>query len=147
MFSVCRVPGHQSDSLSQVPDSHSPYARQVVVLIHDHFYTIEVYDDTWTRTTPDRIEKLLFACVRDVEQRLDQATPIGVLTADDRSLWAQVCHQHVSENPRLLTPGRLELLPASSHVSDEPKYIPQDPRVSVLSQPRPLHFPYRTGAE
>lgn len=130
MFSVCRVPGHQSDSLSPEPESNSPYARQVVVLIHDYFYTIEVYDESWSRISPDRIEKLLFACVRDVGYRLNStaepATPIGLLTADDRGVWAEV--RYLFPIIQLLAErGILELFPAARHISEEPKNTTKDP--------------------
>lgn len=70
----------------------SPNKRKVVVLIHDFFYAIEVYDKKWSKVSPAEIEKQLLACVQDVELRLrdETATPIGVLTADHRDRWAEV---------------------------------------------------------
>jgi hypothetical protein len=63
------------------------------VLIHDFFYSVEVYDESRKPHDPAVIERRLWSCARDVERRLasgERAKPIGILTTDDRDRWAEV---------------------------------------------------------
>jgi hypothetical protein len=55
---------------------------------------VEVYDETWKKINASDLERRLFACVRDVESKLSEGEmpfKVGILTADDRDRWAQVC--------------------------------------------------------
>lgn len=93
MWNIARVPRPSCDILTEKPQLSSLDARSVVVLIHDFFYAIEVYDESDKPHDPAIIERRLWSCVRDVERRLtlgERAKPIGILTTDNRDLWAEV---------------------------------------------------------
>jgi len=93
MWNIARVPRPNCDILTTKPQLSSPDARSIVVLIHDFFYVVEVYDESRKPHSPGLIEWRLWSCVRDVERRLalgERAKPIGILGTDDRDLWAEV---------------------------------------------------------
>ena len=87
------MPHPNCDVLTAKPDLSSPDARSIVVLVHDFFYAVEVYDESCKPHPPGVIERRLWSCVRDVEQKLasgERAKSIGILTTDDRDRWAEV---------------------------------------------------------
>jgi len=87
------VPRPNCDILTTNPHLSSPDARSIVVLIHDFFYIVEVYDESRKPHSPRVIERRLWSCVRDVERRLasgERAKPVGILSTDDRDRWAEV---------------------------------------------------------
>jgi len=93
MWNIARVPLANCDVLTTNPHLSSPDARSIVVLIHDFFYVVEVYDECQKSHSPGVIERRLWSCVRDVERRLasgERAKPIGILSTDDRDQWAEV---------------------------------------------------------
>ena len=93
MWNIARVPRPSCDVLTEKPQLSSPDARSIVVLIHDFFYAVEVYDEHRKPHDPAIIERRLWSCVRDVEKRLasdERVKPIGVLTTDDRDRWTEV---------------------------------------------------------
>jgi len=93
MWNIARVPRQNCDVLTAKPHLSSPDARSIIVLIHDFFYVVEVYDQSRKPHLPGIIERRLWSCVRDVERRLasgEQAKPIGILSTDDRDRWAEV---------------------------------------------------------
>jgi hypothetical protein len=62
-------------------------------MLHDWCYAVDVYDEHQTLVNVIEIETRLRAVVKDVEARLERgerAIPIGVLSADDRDVWAKV---------------------------------------------------------
>lgn len=67
-------------------------------MVHNYLYTITVYMAPSISSTPQLIhvrdiERQIRAVVLDVEKRLsnnEKAVPVGVLSADDRDLWAKV---------------------------------------------------------
>lgn len=67
-------------------------------MVHNYLYTITVYTAPSTSSKPQLIhvrdiERQIRAVVLDVEKRISNheiAVPIGVLSADDRDLWAKV---------------------------------------------------------
>ncbi|KAF8071839.1 acyltransferase ChoActase/COT/CPT [Lyophyllum atratum] len=97
MFNICRVPTPLCDIISPSPPTDDPDARKLLLTIHNWFYAIPVYHPPNSKTDipelmkPHEIESQIRAVVVDVEQRLangETATPIGVLSADDRDRWA-----------------------------------------------------------
>ena len=93
MWNIARVPRPGCDILTDKPQLYSPDARSIIVLIHDFFYVVEVYDESCKPHDPATIERRLWSCVHDVERRLasgERAKPIGILTADDRDRWTAV---------------------------------------------------------
>jgi len=96
MWNFARVPRPNCDVLTAEPQLSSPDARSVIVLIHDFFYVVEVYDESCKPHSPGVIERRLWSCVRDVERRLasgERVKPIGILGTDDRDRWAEVRFQ------------------------------------------------------
>ena len=93
MWNIARVPRPSCDILTEKPDLSSPDARSIIVLIHDFFYVVEVYDESSKLYSPGVIERRLWSCVHDVEQKLasgERAKPVGILGTDDRDRWAEV---------------------------------------------------------
>jgi carnitine O-acetyltransferase len=94
MFNVARIPQMHCDTLSTSPPKpHSLSARSLLVMFHNFCYTIPVYSPTGQLSSPKDIYRRLCSVVRDVDARLqaeEEAFPIGVLSADDRDIWAKV---------------------------------------------------------
>ncbi|KAA1467647.1 acyltransferase ChoActase/COT/CPT [Dentipellis sp. KUC8613] len=102
-FGVCRIPKPGCDTLSPLPPSSSADARKVLIMAHDWFYTLEVYDESWKAHSAEEIERRLSQIVRDVSGRIDAgevATPVGVLSADDRDDWAKNLGHLLSLSPK-----------------------------------------------
>ena len=96
MWNFARVPRLNCDVHTAKPRLSSPDARSIIVLIHDFFYVVEVYDETCKPHSPGLIERRLWSCVRDVDRRLasgERAKPIGILSTDHRDRWAEVRFQ------------------------------------------------------
>jgi len=73
-------------------------------MLHNWCYSVVVYEPPVNGSKALRLSSLgdiearLRAVVLDVEERLakgEKALPIGVLSADDRDKWAQVCLSHL----------------------------------------------------
>lgn len=97
MFNIARIPTPLCDMISPFPPPGSSDARKLLLTIHNWFYAIPVYhplsslSDIFQLMEPREIESQIRAVVLDVEQRLangEIATPVGVLSADDRDRWA-----------------------------------------------------------
>ncbi|KAF5382187.1 hypothetical protein D9615_004445 [Tricholomella constricta] len=109
MFNIGRIPAPFCDIICSPPSSDSPDARKLLLSIHNWFYTIPVYHQPDSPTdkpqlmTPGEIASHLRAVVLDVEQRLangECATPVGVLTADNRDRWAANQRHLLSLDPK-----------------------------------------------
>ncbi|KDQ57097.1 hypothetical protein JAAARDRAFT_35697 [Jaapia argillacea MUCL 33604] len=95
IFNVCRVPGDPCDKITPVPADNVPAKHQILVMVRDWFYVIDVYDENGRENTAAVIETKLLAIVADVETRLEngeKAVPVGLLTADRRDTWASNLH-------------------------------------------------------
>ncbi|PCH42408.1 acyltransferase ChoActase/COT/CPT [Wolfiporia cocos MD-104 SS10] len=102
MFNIARLPRPQCDTLSELPSPTSEAARNILVMLRDWFYTVEVFDSSLQPIAPAKIERRLRAVVADVTARLGQgeeAVPVGVLTADDRDRWAENSRHLLSLSP------------------------------------------------
>ena len=97
MFNICRIPRTGCDIIS-TPAPHtepSHYARCVVVIVNNRFYSLQAYEPQSSNAepilaNPEVILSRLDAIVRDSSTRTDPAPEIGVLTADERNRWASV---------------------------------------------------------
>lgn len=93
MFNTARIPNPQCDTLSTPPTKpHSLPARSLLVMFHNFCYTIPIYSPNGAVALPGDIYRRLRGIVTDVSARLkagEKAFPIGVLSADDRDIWAK----------------------------------------------------------
>jgi len=102
MFNIARIPEPFCDTVSEHPPPTSREARSILVMIHNWCYSMVVYQPSssenppsqYTLLQPGEIEAHFRAIVLDVESRLangEKALPVGVLSADERDRWAEVC--------------------------------------------------------
>ena len=62
-------------------------------MMGDFFYAIEVYNTAGTLVAPAALEQQLHAVLRDYHARVssgEKASPLGIMTTDDRDSWAAV---------------------------------------------------------
>lgn len=62
-------------------------------MLHDWLYAMDAYDNSSHNVGPREIERRLRHIVFDAKERLlakESATPIGILSSDDRDTWAEV---------------------------------------------------------
>ncbi|KAK7050876.1 hypothetical protein VNI00_004988 [Paramarasmius palmivorus] len=83
----------------------SHYARCVVVIVNNRFYSLQSYEPQSSNAepilaNPEVILSRLDAIVRDSRTRTDPAPEIGVLTADERNRWASNLHHLLSISQR-----------------------------------------------
>lgn len=145
MWNISRVPRPNCDALTTKPDLSSPDARSIVVLIHDFFYAIEVYDESLKPYAPATIERRLWSCVRDVEMRLEsgeRAKPIGILTTDDRDRWTEV-RLLLGDGEALTVLNYVELRQITQIVSGQWANSRHYTPLCDVPQSRPFHFPHR----
>ncbi|KAF8896423.1 carnitine acetyltransferase [Infundibulicybe gibba] len=96
MFNIARIPKQHCDILSTPPSPSSPSSHKLLLMIHNWFYTVTVTRPTSDPARPElipvrEIETQIHGVVLDVERRLadgERAVPIGILSADQRDLWA-----------------------------------------------------------
>ena len=102
MFNIARIPEPFCDTTSEPPPLTSDEARSILVMVHNWCYLMPVYQPSssensssqYTLLQPGEIEARLRAIVLDVESRLangERPFPVGVLSADERDRWAEVC--------------------------------------------------------
>jgi len=100
MFNIARIPEPLCDTVSEHPPPNSREARSILVMIHNWCYSMVVYrrssenPSQYTLLQPGEIEAHFRAIVLDVESRLasgEKALPVGILSADERDRWAEVC--------------------------------------------------------
>ncbi|KAI0069154.1 acyltransferase ChoActase/COT/CPT [Artomyces pyxidatus] len=103
MFYTCRIPQIGCDALSPQPSPSELSARKILVMVHDWFYAIEVYNEDLTAIGAPEIERRLRRVAWDAAQRLkfgEQAFPVGLLSSDDRDSWAKNLEYLLSLSPR-----------------------------------------------
>jgi hypothetical protein len=89
MFNMTRIPQIGCDTLYKASPSDSR-ASQIVVLIQNHMFTVEVYNEKGTFIGLRQLVKRLQSCTQ-AAQSLQPTVPICVLTGDERDRWAKVC--------------------------------------------------------
>lgn len=93
MFNMTRIPQSQCDKLHKALPS-DPAARQIVVLIQNHMFLVDVYQEGNVFIGLDAMVKQLAACVDNIPAT-GSAVPVPILTADDRDTWAKVGFEHI----------------------------------------------------
>ena len=91
-FNISRVPARDCDYLTTIDKSNTA-SKKVLVMVHDCFYTIDAYDEYGRLSGYEEIVLRLNQIVADVHRRLEKgekATPVGILTGNDRDSWASV---------------------------------------------------------
>ncbi|KAH7913563.1 acyltransferase ChoActase/COT/CPT [Hygrophoropsis aurantiaca] len=108
MFNICRLPQHGCDMLSHIPEQTDPAIRQIVLMVFNFCYTVEVSDAQNKRLPVELLEQRFISAVTDAQSRVlngEKAVPIGILSADDRDQWAtnyQYLHTLSPTNARSL---------------------------------------------
>jgi Choline/Carnitine o-acyltransferase len=94
MFNLGRIPQAHCDTFSEIPSPSHPDAKKLLVMLHDWFYAVDVYDAQFKLLPVVEIERRLRSIVEHVKRRQEageiEAVPVGLLTADNRDLWAKV---------------------------------------------------------
>ncbi|KAI0078804.1 acyltransferase ChoActase/COT/CPT [Panus rudis PR-1116 ss-1] len=101
-FNKSRIPQKSCDTFSSLPLPSDPTSRTITLIIHNWLYSVQVLDDDGNTLPPRELERRMFSVVRDVSRRLKsggRAVPIGVLTADDRDIWAENLTHLLSISP------------------------------------------------
>lgn len=88
MFNMTRIPVLSCDRLHQASTA-DPGSNQILVMIQDHFYLINPYDHNHNFVGVTNIITQLEACVANASSS-PKATPLSILTADNRDSWAKV---------------------------------------------------------
>ncbi|TFK50011.1 carnitine acetyltransferase [Heliocybe sulcata] len=102
VFNMCRIPRSGYDVLPDPPAESSFARRQILVMLHDWFYSVEVVAENGSPIPVKEIEHRLRDIVRDAEGRImneEAAVPVGILTTDDRDEWAQKLQRLLSLSP------------------------------------------------
>jgi hypothetical protein len=100
--------------VSEVDKHESGNEGNILVMVHDWCYAVQCYLPSTstptpsqttassqvhpTRISPRELERRLREIAQDAASRLrtgEAAVPVGVLTADGRDPWAQVCLQRI----------------------------------------------------
>ena len=142
MFNLGRIPRDHCDTLSSIPPPSHPDTTKLLIMLHDWFYAVDVYDENRKLLTVGEMENQFRAVVQDASVRLEKgekAVPVGLLTADKRDLWAKVIarfRHHLS----LMAISPAEPLTLALSVDQESRNSPDNTQLSNLSQSRSL-FP------
>ncbi|KAJ8072374.1 hypothetical protein PM082_015933 [Marasmius tenuissimus] len=105
LFNLARIPKPNCDTLSRIIPLSDPGAQNIIVTVNNWFYSLKVYE---TRSTDEGpilcqsgiILSRLQAIVHDAVTRSVPGPPIGVLSSDDRDVWASNLHYLLSLSPR-----------------------------------------------
>lgn len=93
MFNIARVPRTNRDTISTPPPPSNPTSRNVLVMLHNQLYAINAYPNSEdVHLPPAHLERALIDVVNDAQARLDrdeETAPVGILTADNRDVWAK----------------------------------------------------------
>jgi carnitine O-acetyltransferase len=82
--SSTRIPGATRDALQQ-----SPTSRHVVVVRDHRFFSLDVLDEEGRACAVEDLERAL----QEIADAETGSPPVGVLTTDQRRVWAQVRHE------------------------------------------------------
>jgi Choline/Carnitine o-acyltransferase len=88
MFNMTRIPHERIDRLHKASTSN-PAARRIILLIRNHIFTVDVYDENGVFIGLSAMTERLQSCaVAALSSK--PAIPIPILTADGRDAWAKV---------------------------------------------------------
>lgn len=86
---MSRIPQEKVDRLHSASPSN-PAAHRITVLVRNHIFTVDVYNERGTFIGLSPMMERLRACVTAALSP-KQAVPLPILTADSRDAWAKVC--------------------------------------------------------
>lgn len=90
---MARIPKPSCDIIKQA-SSEDPNSKKILIMIRNHFYLINPYNEIQQFVGVNEIFRKLQACASDALQ--SHAIPLSLLSADDRDKWAEVnCVYHV----------------------------------------------------
>ncbi|KIM26272.1 hypothetical protein M408DRAFT_330655 [Serendipita vermifera MAFF 305830] len=87
MFNMTRIPQENMDRLHKASSSN-PAARRITVLVRNHMFSVDVYDEKGSFIGVNAMTERLRECTAQAQQS-KPATSIPILTADDRQTWAK----------------------------------------------------------
>ncbi|XP_074655246.1 carnitine O-acetyltransferase-like isoform X2 [Tubulanus polymorphus] len=98
LLNTCRVPGVESDNIVRLP--HGPSSsKHVTVLRNNHFFELNVYGADGKPLSIDELNKGL---EKIVDQSREKSTsPVGVLTTEDRTTWANAYDTLIQDKKNL----------------------------------------------
>ncbi|XP_067876411.1 choline O-acetyltransferase [Heterodontus francisci] len=88
LFSSYRLPGHQKDTLAVQKSSVMPEPEHVIVACQNQFFVLDVVIN-FRRLNETDLFTQLRKIVKMAENEEDGVTPIGLLTSDSRTEWAE----------------------------------------------------------
>ncbi|KAG9007905.1 hypothetical protein FRB94_013852 [Tulasnella sp. JGI-2019a] len=141
LFNIARIPLPGCDALSQPPSSSTVDTRSITVMCKDWLYTVEVQDRDQNCVNVNELEKRLWEVVEDVrarEKRGEKAVAVGILTADERDLWAKNRERLMTLSPiNRATMAAIETSLLTLSLDDYmlPPRPPVDPAHSSLVRP------------
>ena len=86
---MTRIPQERIDLLHKASTSN-PAARRIILLVRNHIFTVDVYDENGVFIGLSAMTERLQNCVA-AALLSKPAIPIPILTADGRDAWAKVC--------------------------------------------------------
>uniref|UniRef100_UPI00398EFD54 choline O-acetyltransferase n=1 Tax=Pristiophorus japonicus TaxID=55135 RepID=UPI00398EFD54 len=88
LFSSYRLPGHQKDTLAAQKSSVMPEPEHVIVACQNQFFVLDVVIN-FRRLNETDLFTQLRKIVKMAENKEEGAPPIGLLTSDSRTQWAE----------------------------------------------------------
>ncbi|KAG8889405.1 hypothetical protein FRB98_004498 [Tulasnella sp. 332] len=141
LFNIARIPLPGCDALSQPPSTSTLDTRSVTVMCKDWLYSVEVQDRDQHIVNVKELEKRLWEVVEDVRAREksgEKAVAVGILTADERDLWAKNREHLLTISPvnrAIMSAIETSLLTLSLDAHTLPPRSPADPCYSSLVCP------------
>lgn len=89
-----RIPHEERDSVLLCGDS-----RHVAVLCRGFFYKVGIMDDSRKLVPEEQLEVTLRAIVQDAESLVEAKYDVGILTTENRTVWAKARAQLIQESP------------------------------------------------
>ncbi|KAG8812924.1 hypothetical protein FRC19_002802 [Serendipita sp. 401] len=85
MFNMTRIPKQGCDILHKAHEG-DPSSQQITLLVNGHMFLVDVYDTSGDICSLDTLVQRLRACTLEAQC---EVTPVAILTADDREIWAK----------------------------------------------------------
>lgn len=100
IFNTCRVPGKKRDQLLHFfkTESEGDIPQHVMVLCSGHVFILTVTDDYKELLTPPELQKQM-QYIRDTCDQQPKGPSVGILTAHNRSTWAELHSELQSIHP------------------------------------------------
>lgn len=86
LFSTCRIPGAEKDTIESFQKSLNP-PRHICVVYKNNFYEVDVYSGG--SNTPLTAPQLTHQLQKILDSPCSQGAPVGLLTSADRDFWGQ----------------------------------------------------------